>query len=366
MITIEQRLADVENRPSGFDYLRIALATGVVLAHSFLLPTGPDGELNWYFLFAPLIVPMFFALSGFLIAGSFERAKSLFVFFGLRALRIAPALSVEVLISALILGPLLTDYSLVRYVSAPEFHAYFLNILGEIHYVLPGVFLHNPNHLVNGQLWTVPFELGCYFALGVIAVLNVYRRKWLMLAMFLFLQSLQILNTIFRFNHSYNGAGGTTIILCFLAGLVMFRYRRHIPYSGALALVCLALFVASGIIPNAMRFAPLPAAYLTIYLGLLNPARNRILLSGDYSYGLYLYGYPIQQAIVQLFPALRFWYWNFGLAMTAAGFIAFCSWHLIEKPILSRKNMLQVMDDAIGNLWRQMRRAPPSPTLGDL
>jgi peptidoglycan/LPS O-acetylase OafA/YrhL len=69
---------------------------------------------------------------------------------------------------------------------------------------------------------------------------------------------------------------------------------------------------------------------------------------------------------VQLFPALRFWYWNFGLAMTAAGFIAFCSWHLIEKPILSRKNMLQVMDDAIGNLWRQMRRAPPSPTLGDL
>src|ERR1700744_2350383 len=152
MITVEQRLVEGQNRPSGFDYLRIVLAVGVVLAHSFLLPTGPAGENNWYFMFAPLIVPMFFALSGFLIAGSFERAKSLFVFFGLRVFRIAPALSVEVLISALILGPLLTDYSLRQYLAAPEFHAYFLNIVGEIHYVLPGVFLHNPNNLVNGQL----------------------------------------------------------------------------------------------------------------------------------------------------------------------------------------------------------------------
>jgi peptidoglycan/LPS O-acetylase OafA/YrhL len=367
MITIEQRLVDVQNRPSGFDYLRIVLATGVILAHSFLLTYGPAGERgNWFFYFAPLIVPMFFALSGFLIAGSFERSKSLFVFFGLRVFRIAPALSVEVLISALILGPLLTDYSLARYLSAPEFHVYFLNILGEIHYVLPGVFLHNPTHLVNGQLWTVPFELGCYFALGVIAVLNVYRRNWLLLASFIFLQSLQILNTIFRFNHNYNGAGGTTIILCFLAGLVLFRYRKSIPYSGGLALICLVLAVASGVIPNAIRFSPLPMAYLTIYLGLLNPARNKFLLSGDYSYGLYLYGYPLQQALVQLLPAMRTWYWNFGLAMGLAGFIAFCSWHLIEKPVLSRKNVLQIMDDAIAGLWRQMRKAPPSPTLGDL
>ena len=59
MITVEQRLADVQNRPSGFDYLRIMLAIGVVLAHSFLLTHGPDGERgNWIFYFAPLIVPM--------------------------------------------------------------------------------------------------------------------------------------------------------------------------------------------------------------------------------------------------------------------------------------------------------------------
>jgi peptidoglycan/LPS O-acetylase OafA/YrhL len=367
MTTIEQRLVDVQNRPSGFDYLRIGLAMSVILAHSFLLTYGPAGERgNWIFYLAPLIVPMFFALSGFLIAGSFERSKSLFVFFGLRIFRIVPALAVEVLISALILGPLLTDYSFARYVSAPEFRVYFLNMLGEIHYVLPGVFLHNPTHLVNGQLWTVPFELGCYVALGVIAVLNVYRRKWLLLAMFLFLQALQILNTIFRFNHGYNGAGGTTIILCFLAGLVLFRYRKNIPYSGTLALLCFALSIASGIIPNAIRFAPLPMAYLTIYLGLLSPSRNKILLSGDYSYGLYLYGYPLQQAIVQVFPSLRAWYWNFGLAISIAGFVAFCSWHLIEKPVLSRKNVLQIADDAIAGLWRQMRKAPPSPTLGDL
>jgi peptidoglycan/LPS O-acetylase OafA/YrhL len=70
-------------------------------------------------------------------------------------------------------------------------------------------------------------------------------------------------------------------------------------------------------VPHGLRFAAFPSAYVTIYLGLLNPSRNKIILSGDYSYGLYLYGFPIQQAIVFIGPHLHRWYFNLLLQFLA-------------------------------------------------
>jgi peptidoglycan/LPS O-acetylase OafA/YrhL len=361
--TISDRLDEVNHRPTGFDYMRIGLALAVILAHSFYLNYGGahaaerEGLLS---KFTPLIVPMFFALSGFLVAGSLERAKSLFVFFGLRVFRIVPALTVEVLLSALILGPLLTEFPLSDYFRDTAFWAYFLNILGEIHYHLPGLFIHNPTTAVNGQLWTVPFELACYALLGALACVNAYRRGWLLIAIFGALQALQIVNTIYRFNPNYNGAGGSTIVLCFAAGLLLYRYRKVIVYSAPLALVAFVLSVISIEIPNAIRFAPLPMAYLTVYLGLRNPKLDRIVNSGDYSYGLYLYGYPVQQAVITLLPGMREWYWNLLISLPIAAAIAALSWHLIEKPVLSRKKILQRINDRIAaalvRIWPRMAK----------
>ena len=70
---------------------------------------------------------------------------------------------------ALILGTLLTTLPLGEYFAHPMLHSYFLNIIGDIHYFLPGVFDQNPSHRVNGQLWTIPFELECYIVLAAVA-----------------------------------------------------------------------------------------------------------------------------------------------------------------------------------------------------
>lgn len=160
--TLARQLAITKNRPSGFDYMRIVLALSVICWHSLLISYGTDATAGvWGRVLQPLsllIVPMFFALSGFLVAGSLERSKSLVGFLGLRVFRIMPALAVEVLLSALILGPLLTTASLGSYFADPVLHSYFWNILGDIHYKLPGLFQQNPTDLVNGQLWTVPYQ----------------------------------------------------------------------------------------------------------------------------------------------------------------------------------------------------------------
>jgi peptidoglycan/LPS O-acetylase OafA/YrhL len=105
-----------------------------------------------------------------------------------------PALTVEVLLSALVLGPVLTTASLENYFLSADFRLYFLNILGDIHYHLPGVFLSNPVTVVNGQLWTVPWELVCYIVLAALAVTGVFRRRhWLVLSLLGLYVALQFL-----------------------------------------------------------------------------------------------------------------------------------------------------------------------------
>jgi peptidoglycan/LPS O-acetylase OafA/YrhL len=357
--TLASRLVATQNRPSGFDYMRIILALSIICSHSTYLTHDPIfgksfweslmGPMDWGYFFGPLdllIVPMFFALSGFLVAGSLERSKTLVTFLGLRVFRIAPALSVEVLLSALILGPLLTTVQLKQYFTDKDFYCYFLNILGDIHFMLPGVFKSNYNTQVNGQLWTIPAELACYIGLSALAISGIFKRRSLLLLVFIALYFAQTLNVVFRPNYVVTAGGSATAVLSFVAGLVIYRYRDVIRWSAGFFLLSFVLSVLLAIIPNGTRLIALPAAYVTIYLGLLNPKRNKIILSGDYSYGLYLYGFPIQQAFVALggFGA-EHWYGNLICSIPCVLFIAFCSWWLIEKPSLGQRRHLKELEN---------------------
>ena len=348
--TFSDRLTATRNRPSGFDYLRIVLASSVILWHSRMISYGIDAPGGlWERVLEPLallIVPMFFALSGFLVAGSLERSRSLFNFLGLRVFRIMPALSVEVLISAFIFGPLLTKYSLPDYFTDHEFHLYLLNILGDIHYKLPGVFQDNPSTLVNGQLWTVPYELVCYLLLSILAISGIVRRRRLLLGFLVIYYAAQLANTLLRPSTGFQGAGGSTIVMSFVAGLVLFCYRDQITWSKLLFLAMLAVSIALPMfIPKGMRFAAIPIAYVTVYLGLTSPPRNWLILSGDYSYGLFLYGFPVQQAVSALGPYFREWYINLLIAVPVTIIIAATSWWLIEKPILNHRGKLITLED---------------------
>jgi peptidoglycan/LPS O-acetylase OafA/YrhL len=124
-VSLQDRLVATDGRPSGFDYLRLWLAISVVFIHCPTTTNGADPfvdtPLNAY---VRAILPMFFALSGFLVAGSLERCKTLLGFLGLRVIRIYPALAVEVVLSAFLIGALVTTYPWSRYYSDPLFLLY--------------------------------------------------------------------------------------------------------------------------------------------------------------------------------------------------------------------------------------------------
>ncbi|QZO01502.1 acyltransferase family protein [Chenggangzhangella methanolivorans] len=246
MRSIGERLEEHGGVGPGFDAVRIGLAFLILYIHCALLDPDPAREALPLFPYAPIarwaldfaVLPLFFALSGFLVAGSVERLP-LNQFLTNRALRIFPALGVEIALSALILGPLLTSFALGAYFSDPAFLKYFLNILGLIHYQLPGVFLSNPQAgIVNGALWTVPHELTCYALLTALVLCGVYRRRWLLLAATVALFAVSIAVYLAphlglrlpgqdALTYLFVTRGAARLVPLFLVGLLIYRFRAR-------------------------------------------------------------------------------------------------------------------------------------------
>ncbi len=157
-MTFSERLGLTGGRPSGFDYVRIILASMIVVWHTVIVSYGIDTQ-RWLVLGPSrpvwaMILPMFFALSGFLVSGSLERSRTIVGFLGLRVIRIFPALAVESTIAMAIIGGFYTSYTLQEYIANSELWSYALNMFGIVRYYLPGVFINNPTTQVNAQLWT--------------------------------------------------------------------------------------------------------------------------------------------------------------------------------------------------------------------
>lgn len=336
-MTLSEQLERTNNRPSGFDYLRICLSVGVVAWHTIVVCYGRDAELpiwsGWLRPLPAFIIPSFFALSGFLVAGSLSR-NPLPEFLALRALRIVPALSVEVLISALLIGPAVTNLPLDRYFTDPVFSRYFFNLIGHIQYHLPGVFEGMPaGPLVNLQLWTVPYELRCYILITLIALAGLLNYPRALLAAIVV--GLIVALPLHNVELPDTGPDGTTLVLAFLFGVTLYYLRDRIPYHWSWFAVALALAWTLSTFPQTKWQATLPIAYVTVFLGLQNPRKTLLVAGADYSYGLYLYGFPIQQLTAYALP--KHWYINLPVAMLCTAVLAWMSWVLIEARVLGRK-----------------------------
>lgn len=326
---------------SGFDYLRILLAIAVVSWHSILTTQGHDAEI-WSGYLRPLpaiILPMFFCLSGFLVASSLQRSANMHDFLMLRAIRLVPALFVETILAAIILGPLVTTLPLAEYFSHSLFWSYFLNILGIVHLYLPGVFEDNIfPAVVNINLRTLPSELECYVILAILGLLKFTRKP----KSFTLIVLMGTLAATLWYLPRYAALQstpplGVTLVLAFLNGVCFNLLKDRLPHNlttfiiSAIATIVLLLNAST-------QFIALPfIAYVTCYLGLLTPPKKTFLLRGDYSYGLYLFGFPLQQLYAMIFAGNLTWYGSLAFSLTLGIAYACFSWHCVEKPILERK-----------------------------
>ncbi|MHC4046101.1 acyltransferase [Bradyrhizobium xenonodulans] len=337
--TISDQLTRAENRPSGFDYLRLFLSIIVIAVHSISICYGMqihlrmwDGPLHPVLKF---VVPSFFAMSGFLVAGSLER-NTIPAFLTLRFLRIVPPLSVSTLISALLLGAFLTSLSLTDYFSHAEFWRYMGSIVGWVHIYLPGVFENrSPPNYVNGSIWTIPFELECYVAIAVLGIAGLPKRPILftsvaILAMLSF-SAKGITSPSYGVSHG-------EMVLPFMFGVAIYLLRNMLPFSFPLFVLSFTLSLVL-FYSRAISYLEAPfVAYSTTYLGLLNPRRILLVRGADYSYGIYIYAFPFQQAAFQLLPGGTFWLSNIAYGVVSSGAAAYLSWTFVEKRVVEQRS----------------------------
>lgn len=352
MKTIGQALDANRGIGPGFDFMRLFLAFAVIGWHSIPITQGNSDALRsepwWILVYA--MVPVFFALSGFLVTGSAMRLTAM-PFLASRALRIVPALFVDTAISVLLFGAVLTSLPLSEYFTHPDTLKYWLNVVGEIHYDLPGVFLDNPGRAVNGSLWTIKPELGCYaIMLALIATGMVRRWQIVLAALVAVLAASMVAQSIpGDFPGRFDLAGDVSkLVIFFLAGSLTFHLRDRIPLSpwlagGGAAFMLVCAIIGPGDLWNDRLFMILSCpllTYLLVWLGMQPLPKLPIYSRGDYSYGIYLYGFPIQQVIVSITgnhdPLM-----NFALTIIPVTVMAMLSWHVVEKPTLKLRKLIR-------------------------
>ena len=327
----------------GFDTLRLALSLGVMSVHSVTLFNGLayfDFREWWGYPLFLALLPMFFGLSGFLVAGSAVRLQRTSRFMLNRGFRIIPALAVEVALSALVLGAVVTTLPLGEYYLHPQFWAYFQNIVGVIHFELQGVFQANvfPN-TVNGNLWTLQPEYYCYLLLAAAMASGLFNRRRIYLAM-VALASLGLvaMDVLWSFGKPLYAVSTSVLVFCFFFGSLIYLLADRIAFDWRLAALATVGYVALSQVNGTVIVSMMLLCYVTIYLGLCKLPRMGLLHKGDYSYGIYLYGFPIQQTLSHYFPGFQPWW----LTAVAAVLLTICfsvvSWHLIEKPALALRN----------------------------
>ncbi|NNM73368.1 acyltransferase family protein [Enterovirga aerilata] len=327
---------------NAFTALRLGLALAVVVSHGFSVVTGrvEDEPLHRLtgFTLGEHAVNGFFAVSGFLVTMSFCR-RGWRDYVIARALRIAPGLVAATLVVALVLGTALTRLSAGEYLASAGTWRFVSATLTTLksNAVLPGLFAENPFRMPMGTVWTLKYEVLCYLGVLLAGLAGLFRFRWVAAAvaggLFLAVAALDWLSP----EASKGVQTALRLPFLFAAGGALFVWRDRVPVSGplALALALAAALAAGSPAYGALLFAA--EAYGVIYLGLAPAlARPSFDLSQDLSYGVYLYGWPVQQALRQLWPkaGIPELLAPSLLIALAAGWL---SWRLVEAPALALK-----------------------------
>ena len=345
------KVADLaQGKDNNFNLIRIIAAYAVLVQHAFPLALGPKTavplEVSLGVPIGVIAVDVFFMTSGFLVTASLLARKSTVEFVWARVLRIFPALFVMLMLTVFGLGLFFTTLSPSSYLLNYWTRNYFINgltLLFGVSYELPGVFEGNPYaKAVNGSLWTMPYELRMYVTLAVAwAALSLAPRVRsavfpVLVVVAAFASGVGVVAARFGLLAESHWMG---FFFMFFSGAAFYVLRARIPLSSRLFVGCLCVLAAAAAMGHTVFFVvyKLSLAYVLFFVAYV-PAGwirhyNRF---GDYSYGVYIYSFPVQQSVAALLPGISV----LSMVLLSSAFtfvLAGLSWHLIEKRVMGLK-----------------------------
>ena len=353
-------LADrCSGKDNNFNLIRILAALAVLFTHSFAL-TGHAEPLrdSLGMTLGSIAVDIFFIASGFLVTGSLLKKQSLVEFCWARFLRIYPALLVALLLTVLVLGPIFTTLPLRDYFASKLVYVYLVKnliLVAGTNFVLPGVFEHTPYpDAVNGSLWTMPYEVRMYLILALswlgLRTVRPVRLRTLQAAV-LAATAVAGVVTLTVYLRTGSVSPFPRLFFMFFCGASYFVCRRHIELKGPPFYVLLAMLVASALWGKQPFFVvyTLSLAYLLFYVAYVpGGVLRRYNTVGDYSYGTYIYAFPVQQAIAATIPGCSVTTMVL-LSGACTLVLAALSWHLLEQRALTLKDRATVRTNRL--IW---------------
>jgi peptidoglycan/LPS O-acetylase OafA/YrhL len=257
-----------------------------------------------------------------------------------------------------VLGPWLTTLDMATYWRNEHTRGYFTNMALYMTYHLPGVFAQNRlPHAVNGSLWSLPIEFFMYLLLALLGMLATWFQKTNSDSSNIrepskFSQWLTAMTTVCLMGLTALWAWSTTeawvfyrtdlrqIPLCgvyFMVGVSLFQFKFNTYFSLSNVVLVVVLWLCLSREPQLFAMASwvvLPFVVLAFGLG-----RHTWLSrwnARDYSYGIYIYAFPVQQTWAYFWPQMPLPTYLLCTFFTTL-VLAALSWHFVEKPALKLK-----------------------------
>lgn len=338
----------LSGRDNALNFVRLVLASLVIVGHTW--PLGGFGEPPVAHM-SSWAVNGFFAISGYLIAGSRARIQW-WGYLWRRALRIFPAFWTCLMVTAFVIAPIAATVAGETW-SARSGLTYVFQNLGllmqqqTIDHTLLSV--HYPLQW-NGSLWTLAYEFAAYLGAGLVLGLAWVRRHrapamWVLLGLVL-LTSVGAW-TVLDINNA-TIMQGLRLAGFYVAGMAIWAVSDRIPVTWWLALPSAVIvglvFFADPVIQ--WPVAALPAAYLMLWAGSVLPVR--LGSTHDISYGIYIYAFPIQQLLAVLGAPEMLGFWGYACAALALTVpIAMLSWFLVERPAVRLRRLVRASSTPI-------------------
>ncbi|HEY4324707.1 MAG TPA: acyltransferase [Mucilaginibacter sp.] len=357
-------LISEELNKNNFDFLRFLFATAVIYSHCYVIFHGAIKNIEPICILTHnqidlggVAVCFFFVISGFLIVKSFENSHTNIDYLIKRVLRICPGFFVAFLVSVFVLGALGTINPLHKF---GQWKFYFEHLafkrlsLNFLTFEAPkGVKTFSTNRLpdmINEPFWTIQYEFTCYLLVPLLGIISIIKRRWLAIVFFLVSFILLVLQTVNIITITDNEKNWVflypselpLLLASFFSGSCYYFFRAYIPRSIFLVLLSAVLILFSSWFLNALNLLlPLAGSYVLFYLAYHSRFQfHNFAKRGDYSYGLYLYGWPVQQLIVYFFSKQIGPNQLFFIAFPIILLFAYLSWHIVENRFLKMKKLI--------------------------
>jgi peptidoglycan/LPS O-acetylase OafA/YrhL len=342
---------------NNFHLIRFIAATLVLYGHCYPLTNrGTYDEITLLsqgiFPAAHMGVCIFFIVSGYLVSQSSQNSLTILNFIWKRIIRIFPALIVSLIFCVCVLGTLFTTLPLNEYWQNYETYRFLklIKLYPQVGYTLPGVFKTLPIKDVNGSLWTLPYEVTMYLFLVILQLCGLFSRRKTIL--FLFIFSFPFIIYLFL---NYHPTRLIPILhltftdtlefgIYFMAGTLMNLFKDKIVFRFLYFAIMVLLWFGLGLVHittpvmiKSISFIALP--YIVLYLAMLKGKWNDFGKIGDFSYGIYIYAFPIQQMIVQLYGTEISIVKMFIMSFSIVLLLSVLSWYLIEEKALRLKSL---------------------------